>query len=161
MKLKIRLSLCSIALMLPFSAICQSGVNTAGGQANSPNGSVSYSIGQWAYKAPSSSAGTVEQGVQHAYEIIPVGINKLESNMELNVFPNPTNQDITLVVKNANTEKLFYQLFDAEGKLISTQKIVSENTPVIMYGLSSASYYLNIYKPDNQKIKSFNIIKNK
>jgi hypothetical protein len=146
--------------MLPFSAICQSGVNSAGGQANSPNGNVSYSIGQWAYQSSASSAGSVEPGVQHAYDITLVSTDPVFRNMAVSLFPNPAHQDITLVIDDIQSERLFYQLFDVKGKLIRTDRIVSESTCINMSGLAGAGYYLHILTPGNKKVKSFSIIKN-
>ena len=54
-------------------AQAQESVNSTGGNATGSGGTVAYSVGQVVYTANTGSSGNVEQGVQHAYEILVVG----------------------------------------------------------------------------------------
>src|SRR5688572_14704694 len=78
----------------------QESVNSAGGDATGSGGTVAYSIGQVVYTTNTGTSGEVAQGVQHAYEIYTFGINQTELNISLTVFPNPTANNLTLVISD-------------------------------------------------------------
>ncbi len=56
----------------------QESANASGGDATGSGGTVAYSVGQVVYTSNTSSSGTVDQGVQHAFEIYTVGIKETE-----------------------------------------------------------------------------------
>jgi spore coat protein U-like protein len=127
----------SIQIVLLFTLLLMAGIahsqestNTSGGEATGGGGSVSYSVGQVVYTTNSGSSGTVAQGVQHAYEISVVGVNNTQSNISLNAYPNPATDVLTLQISNYNNEKLMYQLYDLNGKLISSEQIIASQTQI-------------------------------
>lgn len=136
----------------------QESVNASGGDASGTGGTVAYSVGQVVYTTNSDASGTVSQGVQQAFEIYSVGIKETELNISLSVFPNPTTNNLTLQVKDYNNEKLVYQLYDMQGKLIKAETITSYQTLVDMSNLPSAAYFINISQ-ENKQVQSFKIIK--
>ena len=78
--------------------------------------------------------------------------------VEIIVFPNPTIDQLTLQINDYNNEKLSYQLFDMQGKLLSSDVITSNQTEINMSDLPVASYFITVMQK-NRKIKSFKIIK--
>ena len=151
-----------------FVAISWSGLHaqqvttTAGGNASSIGGSVSYSIGQIVYKSNYTSIGSVSQGVQQPYEIYSVsGISENNGiNILLSAYPNPTTNYLTLKVENYKTGNLIYQLYDMSGQLLIEQKVTSNETPIIMERYSNGSYILKIWDSTTE-LKSIKIIKNR
>jgi hypothetical protein len=141
--------------------IAQESVVSSGGNATSSNGSVAYSIGQVAYSSFKESAGTVDQGVQHAYEIYKVGINENAIDISLFAFPNPTFENLTIQVDDYQNNKLSYQLTDVLGKLINLGQINASQTIIDFNSLAAATYFVNIINQENQKIETFKIIKKK
>lgn len=143
-------------------ALCnaQQAVSTAGGEATGTGGTVSYTIGQVAYTTNSESEGTVSQGVQQPFEIfaIPSDVDKYGINLELSVFPNPTNDFLKLSIKHYMAKKLTYQLYDSNGKLIESKKLESSETNIQMDMLSPSIYYLKVSDNDTE-VKTFKIIK--
>ena len=137
----------------------QTSVNAAGGNGTGSGGSVSYSLGQIVYTSNSGSGGTVDQGVQHAYEIFTIGINETALDISLTVFPNPTTDNLTLQIEDYNNEKLLYQLFDMQGKELNAGQIVERQTQINMSSLPMATYFLNVVNQENKKVQSFKIIK--
>ncbi|MDD3480409.1 MAG: T9SS type A sorting domain-containing protein [Paludibacteraceae bacterium] len=137
----------------------QTSVNATGGNASGSGGSASYSVGQVVYTSNTGSSGTVDQGVQHAYEIFTVGIKETALNISLTAFPNPTADHLTLQIRDYNNEKLSYQLFDMQGKQVSNGQIVAQQTQINMNSLPTATYFINVVNQENKKVQSFKIIK--
>ena len=137
----------------------QESPTAAGGEAIGVGGTASYSMGQVVYTTNTGTNGSVAQGVQQAYEIYNVGIKETELNISLSIFPNPTAANLTLQVSNYNNEKLSYQLYDMQGKLLNNGKIVAQQTKIEMTSLPTAAYYVNVVNQENQKVQSFKIIK--
>jgi hypothetical protein len=137
----------------------QESANASGGDATGSGGTVAYSVGQVVYTSNTSSSGTVDQGVQHAFEIYTVGIKETELNISLSVFPNPTVDYLTLQIRDYNNEKLSYQLFDMQGKQLSNGQITAQQTQIDMTGLPTATYFVNIVNQENKQVQSFEIIK--
>ena len=84
---------------------------------------MSYSIGQVFYITNTGSDGTVGQGVQQAYEISStLGIEAYEAiTLDLEIYPNPTVDYLTLDVKDFKFAELDYVLFDMRGNLYVSQ----------------------------------------
>ena len=103
----------------------QESAAATGGDAMGNGGTVAYSIGQVVYTTNTENAGSVAQGVQHAYEIFTVGINETTLQISLSVYPNPISENLNLIVSNLSNEKLSYQLVDIQGKLIGTGEVTA------------------------------------
>lgn len=140
-------------------AQAQESVNASGGDATGSGGTVAYSIGQLVYTSNTGSTGILDQGVQHAYEIFTVGINETALNISVAVFPNPTSENLSLHISDYNNEKLSYQLFDMQGKLLVNEQILAQQTQIDMNSLPPATYFVNIVNQENNKVQSFKIIK--
>jgi hypothetical protein len=138
----------------------QESANSSGGNAIGSGGTVSYSIGQVDFNSNSGSSGSVAQGVQHAYEIFTVGINETTLNISLTAYPNPTTDNLTLQINDYKNEKLTYQLFDIQGKLITNGQVISKQTIINTVSLQSATYFIHLVNNDKTKVQSFKIIKN-
>ena len=138
----------------------QEAVTATGGDATGTGGSSSYSVGQVVYTTNTGTNASVAQGVQQPYEIsASVGIDVIEINLELVAYPNPTNNALTLNIGNYSNEKLTYQLYDMQGKLLDSKQVVSSSTTMGMQDLPVSTYLLNVLD-DNSLIKTFRIIKN-
>lgn len=135
-------------------------VNASGGDASGIGGTVAYSVGQVVYTTNTDASGTVSQGVQQAYEIFTVGIKETELNISLSVFPNPTANNVTLQISDYNNEKLSYQLYDMQGKLLNNGQVTAQQTQINTSSLPSATYFIHVVNQQNKKVQSFKIIKN-
>ena len=134
--------------------------NATGGDATGSGGTVAYSVGQVVYTTNTSISGTVSQGVQQPFEIFSIGINETGLNISLLVFPNPTADNLTLQVSDYNSEKLSYQVFDLQGKLLKNGQIETQQTQINTGNLASATYFIHVLNKENKKVQSFKIIKN-
>jgi hypothetical protein len=156
----IRLAL--IIFAIQFTAnVCnaQNSINAAGGSASGSGGSVAFSIGQVVYTTIKDTSASISMGVQQTYDIKNVGLNEVAPKISLVAYPNPTTNDLTLVVKEFKNEKLTYQLIDMQGKLLLLGNIAAQQTQVNTTLLASATYFLHVYNQQNQQVQSFKIIK--
>lgn len=158
MKLK-TIALLAAGMLWAGLAQAQESANASGGDATGSGGTVVYSVGQIVYTTNIGSTGSVAQGVQHAYEILSLGIKETALNISLTVFPNPTTENLTLQISNYNNEKLSYQIFDIHGKQLSNVQIVAQQTQINMNSLPTATYFVSVVNQENKKVQSFKIIK--
>ena len=136
----------------------QQAVVSAGAEAIGSGGSASYSIGQVVYSGQEGSGGSLNQGVQQAYDIATTLGAELE-NIDLTVYPNPTSDYLNLSVSDDDLSSLTYVLYDMQGRTIASQNITANTTSISMQGLASAAYILKINK-NNNPLKTYRIIKN-
>ncbi len=152
------LILCSVFFIV-FSASAQQATVATGGDATGSNGSSSYSIGQVAYLNAIGTNGSINQGVQQPFEIFTLGNDDFpEIQLMMSVYPNPTASFVTLTLQNYSLEKVHFELFDLNGRLIQSQSITTSETQIAMEHLASAVYLLNVME-QNKILKTFKIIK--
>jgi hypothetical protein len=138
----------------------QESPTASGGDATGTEGSLSYTVGQVVYTTNTGSNGSVAQGIQQAFEIsTTAGIEKIEINIELVAYPNPTTNMLNLSIANYNNEKLTYLLYDMQGKLLDTKQVVNNSTTIGMQELPKSTYLLSLLD-NNSLIKTFRIVKN-
>lgn len=154
---KIKLSV--LLLCIGITAQAQQATTATGGDASGSGGTLAYSVGQVVYTTNTDASGTVSQGVQQAYEISTTGVKENELNISLSVYPNPTADNLTLKVQDYNKEKLSYQLFDMQGKLLSNGQVTAQQTQIDTASLPSATYFIHIVNQENKAIQTFKIIK--
>jgi hypothetical protein len=147
-------------ILVPISLLkAQSAVLATGANATGSNGSVSYSVGQAAYLVKGSS-GQVSEGVQQVYEITTLATNEISNATEEGIllYPNPFKDYLYLDFTTNNFKGSEYQLFDAQGKLIKTDKISQSKSEFNFSYLPSAMYIIRINQ-EGKNIKTFKIIK--
>ncbi len=137
----------------------QQAVITSGGDASGNGGTIAFTVGQIVYWANTEPNGSIIQGVQQPYEIFSVGISESALSISLDVFPNPTSNNLHLNVQDFTNSDLAYQLLNMQGNLLEQEEIARGQTQINMSGLPAATYLLNVIQ-ENQIIQSFKIIKN-
>jgi hypothetical protein len=152
-----------VALIFSVGLHAQESSTATGGDATGTGGTASYSVGQVVYTTATGTNGSVAQGVQQPYEIsVITGVKETSINLEMNVYPNPTTNFLTLKVDASTSlinQQLSYQLIDLQGKVITNKKVTATNSTINVESLPKAIYFLNVTN-DNQVVKTFKIIKN-
>jgi hypothetical protein len=141
-------------------AQAQESANASGGDATGSGGTAAYSIGQVVYTTNTGSSGSLAQGVQHAYQIFPVGTIETTLNISLTAFPNPTMGNLIIHVSDLSNEKLVYQLYDLQGKQLINGQVKTTQTELNTSSLPPATYFINVLNQENKKVQTFQIIKN-
>lgn len=158
-----KLKLCVILLFaIGLTGLQAQEVTTSsGGNASGSGGSASYSVGQMVYTTHTGTNGSVAQGVQQPYEIsVIIAIEEAKDiTLQCSAYPNPTTDNLTLVVKGIDFSTLCVQLYDMNGKLLQHEKISGTQTSVVMNKLVPSSYFVKVIQ-GNKEIKTFKIIKN-
>jgi hypothetical protein len=138
----------------------QQSINSSGGNGSGTGGSFSYTVGQIDYVAATGTNGSISQGVQQPFEFFTLGTNDCPAILlQAMAYPNPTTENVNLVVSNYSLENLEFELYDISGKIILNQKITTSETLISMGNLSTGSYFIAVNE-NNKKLKTFKIIKN-
>lgn len=135
----------------------QQSVTSSGGDIQSSQGSVSYSVGQVATNWIANGA-TANEGVQQPYEFFQVlSIETPQSILSLDVFPNPTGGVIYL--KSKETIDAVVEIVDETGRLIwkNEWKNIQQQT-IDLTTYSRGVYTVRIVA--NSSLQSIKIIKN-
>ena len=134
-------------------------VLTSGQDAYGSGGSASLSVGQVAYTTEYGPSRSSAQGIQQVYEITVIpGMNEDRITLNLSVFPNPTQGNLTLEILEMNPMGMRYQLRDLFGNLLEERELEGDITHINMHHLAASTYFLTI--TDNQQIlKTFKILK--
>lgn len=151
-----------ILLFLGFQmkSYAQASVNSGGSKASGSGGMISYSIGQVAYSANCSSAGSTTEGVQQPYEIsIMTGLDNTDILLSWSIYPNPVSDELTLKTDNYDSGNVTYKLFDTNGNLLENKEITGLETNISMVGMIPGIYFIQVYENKTIK-KTFKIIKN-
>jgi len=142
------------------NASAQQATTAAGGDATGSGGSTAFSVGQVVYTTNTSNSGTITQGVQQPYEIFLItGIDDKNISLQLSVYPNPTENIMTLEISDFSDKQWSYKLHDVGGKIIAENSIRSNKTEINITHLSAAVYFLSVFQKENE-IKTFRISKN-
>ena len=145
---------------LAASIHAQEATVSSGGNASGAGGSVSYSVGQVVYTTNTGTTASVAQGVQQPYEISSNGIIEIVgTNIQFVAYPNPTMDNITLLMENTMGGSYSYSLIDLNGKALSHAIINDRETKIDLSKLADATYFLTIMN-EKKELKTFKIIKN-
>ena len=153
-------TLTGIILLYSSYLQAQEAIIASGGNAQGSGGTVSFSAGQIAYTAISSTSGSIAQGIQQPYEIYIVTGADARIALGMAVYPNPTSDFLNLKVDENYSGKLIYSLFDMNGSLLRTGVITDSQTIIQTRDLAPAQYHLTVSDGHNE-LKTFKIIKNK
>ena len=161
MKKKILILCCCIPGLGTTTLFAQQGNLAAGGNASGTGGTASFSIGQIFYSSPSGTTHKIIQGLQQPYEISV--ISSVKENvaaiiLTASVFPNPAVDNFTLKVENSKLKNLSFELYNAQGQVLLSKKVETEETPIEISNLASSYYILRVHD-GNQAIKTFKITK--
>ena len=91
---------------------------------------------------------------------LTTALSPLISNEQLQVFPNPFNQEFYFNLPSEVVKKdVRLQVFDAVGKLNYTEKLIFRETPVSIPNLAAGLYFYHIVDKEGQSIGSGKLIK--
>jgi hypothetical protein len=117
-------------------------------------------VGQMVYTTDSKESGAMVQGIQRPHKLTTTDIKKLDNTISFKAYPNPSSDDLFLEMNAYRNEKLVYQLYDMQGKLLMTNPIEIPKTQINMRALAVGTYLVQIYTAHNQPIQTIQIIKN-
>ncbi len=135
----------------------QKSVVASGGKAIGTTGTASFSVGLVSYKNPEGNS--INDGMQQPYEIQTLGNSDFASvELLMIAYPNPAIDQLNLKIAEQNLKDYSYQLYDAAGKTLSSEKINLEESSINMKDYITGIYFLDV-KSKDKKIKTFKILK--
>ena len=146
-------------LFFTCSAFCQKSVVATGGSATSLSGTkISYSVGQVAMGTAQTTNFSMNEGVQQPIAVSELSIEEaLRLAVELNVYPNPSNNTLNIARTDEVMSKLDYQLITSEGVVVLSGVLVGQTTAVSLQNLPAAVYLLRV--TDGEQQRAYRIIK--
>ena len=145
--------------LLTTASYAQRGNVASGGNASGSGGSVSYSVGQVAYRSVSGTNGNINQGVQQPFEIFALSTTELDASFAAMLFPNPASVSVILSIDLIKEGAAFdFELTDVTGKRLRSGKATTNETIIDVEGLSEATYFLNVMD-SGKRVKTFKLLK--
>ena len=144
-----------VTLFLALSVSAQEVIATQGDLYSTPAGNICFTIGETIISTATDGTNTITQGFhQNSWRL--VGIENHFPNYDVNIFPNPT-EDI-LNIQTSTFEEVTYTLMDAQGKILMSDKLISNLTSIAVSQYAPGTYVLQLSK-DSQNLRSFKLIK--
>lgn len=110
-------------MSLPLGLLSQSAdlqiIASAGGFVDGLDVQVSHTMGETVIGPGSSSDVIINQGFQQP-NLVLVGVEELDQNISLSVYPNPANDWVTIEITTPNALNLQISICDIQGKQIGS-----------------------------------------
>ena len=144
-------------LSCTFDSFGQNAVSTTGGHIKSSGGSTSFTVGQVAYVLKKGNGSYLNEGVQQVYTKKTTPIEELVYLKEVQLYPNPTQETMTLILSSMADVQVRYTIMDYLGKEIKNGNILSEKSDISLRDLPAGSYYISL--KSKKEIRIFKIVK--
>jgi len=86
-----------------------------------------------------------------------------DSSLDLSIYPNPTNEDVTISFNTQNSEKTSLEIVNSLGEVIYSETIAStggeQNLTVDLSEISTGLYYVTVWNEEIKMTKELSIIK--
>ena len=145
-----------LSLCFSFSMIGQNMLSTTGGHIKTNGGSLSFSVGQLSNISKKGSTFYINEGVQQVYSKKITANKEFGHLKDVQLYPNPTSEDITLLYFNKENRSVKYSLIDNVGREIKNGMIASEKAEISLKNLPSGNYLLLKSKIE---YRVFNLVK--
>ena len=155
----IKKSLIPLVLLLSFgfSSFAQNALSSTGGHFKTTGGSTSFTVGQVAYVLKKGNGSYLNEGVQQVYTKKTTPIEELVYLKEVQLYPNPTQEIVTLILSFKEDVQVRYTIMDYLGKEIRHGNILSEKSEISLRDLPSGNYFISLKSKKENRI--FKIVK--
>jgi hypothetical protein len=152
-------SIIILILYLAGSVVSAQQVVSSNGDSESAAGiEVSWTVGEAVIETLIGGSNTLTQGFHQTKLTITAVSELLFPGIEIKVFPNPTQEFITIHFSEYLEGSRFW-LFDLRGSLLENKLIISEDTEINMEKHADGHYILKLTNKSGQPIQTFQIIK--
>ena len=137
--------------ILPLGLLAQPDVVASGGNYNeSSSVKISYTVGQSVIATVASNSAIATQGFQQP-EYLITQIEEEGTQIELNIFPNPTSDNINLDFAQMPNGGVTVYLYDDAGKVVVSDKVVDTHYSIGMKDFPSGIYFLKVVGANSKK----------
>ncbi len=144
-----------LSIFATISVSAQEVVSTQGESYSNTSGSIDFTVGEVIINTGTDGNYDITQGF-HQTNWNFSGIEDNAPSFKVGIFPNPT-EDV-LIIRTSTFDNVTYTLYDANGKIVLQDKLLSSQTPIQVSHLASGSYSLTLNN-ENQNLKKFKLIK--
>ena len=144
------------ALALSSVTYAQEIVSTQGDSYTNGSGSIDFTIGEVVINTGTDGTNDLTQGF-HQTNWNFLGVDNHEQNSEATVYPNPMGTE--LYIQTENFEFVSYVLYDATGRIVAENKLNALQTGIDVSTFAPSSYSLVLQDENQNKIKTFKLIK--
>lgn len=144
-------------LFATFVVFAQEVISTQGDSYVNANGSIDFTVGEVVIDTGTDGNNDLTQGF-HQPVLSSVGLEDHMPGYEATIFPNPT--DHVLYIRTTLYQGVSYQLYDAQGKILQQQALSSTESSLEVSQLPVGHYFLVLIDKDQNKLKTFNLLKN-
>ena len=135
-----------------FSSFGQNALSAAGGHFKSSGGSTSFTVGQVAYVLKKGTGSYLNEGVQQVYTKKTTPIEELVYLKEVQLYPNPTQETMTLILSSKEDIQVRYTIMDYLGKEIRNGNILSEKSEISLRDLPAGNYFISLKSKKENRI---------
>jgi len=155
----IKKSIIPLVLLMSFgfSSFGQNAVASAGGKVKSTEGSTSFTVGQVAYVLKKGTGSYLNEGVHQVYTKKTTPVEELVYLKEVQLYPNPTQENFNLIISNKEDIQVRYTIMDYLGKEIRNGNILSEKSEISLMDLPAGNYFILLKSKKENSI--FKIVK--
>lgn len=143
------------SLLTTINISAQEVVSTQGDSYSNSSGSIDFTVGEVIISTETDGTNNITQGF-HQTNWNFVGLDNHVPNYEATIFPNPT-EDV-LNIRTSMFENVTYTIYDAKGRLVLQNALLTEQTPIRVSQLAPGSYSLTLNN-EKQILKTFKLIK--
>ncbi|NOQ25142.1 MAG: T9SS type A sorting domain-containing protein [Bacteroidales bacterium] len=83
---------------------------------------------------------------------ILTGTNSIINNLDIKLYPNPSNGLFKLELFNTANEEFFVEIYDVIGKIVYSSKIKKNISIIDLSEINKGIYYVSIKKENNRKV---------
>jgi len=140
-----------------FISFGQNAISSTGGHFKTSGGSTSFTVGQVAYVLKKGTGSYLNEGVQQVYTKKTTPIEELVYLKEVQLYPNPTQETMTLILSSKEDIQVRYTIMDYLGKEIKNGNILSEKSEISLRDLPSGNYFISL--KSKKEIRIFKMVK--
>jgi len=148
---------CVFCFLFMSNLTSQEVIATQGNSSSNSIATLDYTIGEVVIMTGTDNQNDITQGFhQPIFEITTIA--NTEICCEVNIYPNPTIDQLNIQVKEINQFSRF-DVFDVNGKLLNTRLIDQNNMQLSFYKYATGVYFISFISTENQLIRTFKVQK--
>ena len=148
---------CVAFWIIPQVFFAQAAVSASGNHIKSTGGALSFTVGQVVFTSKQGSTYQIHEGVQQVYRSRVTPVVELVHLREVSVFPNPTDDLLTIKISAAELETISFQVLDNAGKKITSGIFQAPQTDISLRELPAGTYHILL--KTKQELRAFKVIK--
>lgn len=133
-------------------------LSSNGGYETNGNLSMEWTMGEFSSSTSSNGNLLITEGFQQGGDI-SIGIDELTINLDITIYPNPTDDLIHISRSDKDDVNLFIQLYNSDGKLISDSQLVDRRSTIELSNYAAGKYSLSITTESGDLILTKQVIK--